>query len=78
MERPVVETANLHPQTVTDAERHAAEIAAAKKKSPLKRASRVTKTTVNPRVWHMALVLSQGDHKRIKVLSETSVLVVNK
>ncbi len=72
------EVANVHEKTVKDAQKHAD---AAKK--PKKRASRRTRATntkhitVDPRVMEAALGIVGEDKKRIKIVSDTEVLILN-
>lgn len=71
----VRDVAILHPETVTKAEDIIKERKAAKRKPRTK--TDLSKITVMPEIWQKAMELAQGDTTRIKVESETSVLVKN-
>lgn len=72
----------LHPKTVEQAEKHVAEKPPRKRRKkaaaePPKPSTRVSKVTVDPRVWKHAMGLARGDRERLVVESHESVLVKN-
>lgn len=82
----VKNNATVHPETVAKAETLAKETEAREKSEKKARKSKprqhpadtkVEKTKVVPVVWQKALELAKGDAKRIRVESETSVVVRN-
>lgn len=77
----------IHPETVAKAEKIAKETAAARRKAKQKPKQpepvvvrRYTKRpkSLHPKVWNTALRLSKNNPKRIKVLSDTEVVVENR
>ena len=66
------DVARLHPRTVTDYGKHL-------RKVPRSRGNRapITALQVDPRVWKTALALSEGNPRRIAVISELEVIVFN-
>lgn len=65
-------TARLHPHTVTNAHLHLK-----KRLGSLKISSRCVTIKVDPRVWAVARKLSEGNPRRIEVVSATEVIVHN-
>lgn len=69
----VRDSASLHPKTVSEYQSHT------KKRAPRKpnKNLRGRYIKVDPRVWRTALKLAKGDNSRIKVVSDTEVIVSN-
>lgn len=65
------ETMTLHESTVKDPP------IKTKPRRRLPKSSKVTKVTVDPRVWQTALKLAKGNAKRITITSPTEVIVHN-
>lgn len=69
----VRDSASLHPKTVSEYQSHT-------KRKPRRKPNKNLRgryIKVDPRVWRTALKLAQGDNSRIKVISDTEVIVSN-
>lgn len=68
------ETARIHHGTVSNYQNHLFK----KRRRTNKKENKMSKITVDSRVWAIALRLSGGDRSRIIVTSPTEVHVVNR
>lgn len=69
----VREDVSVHPKTITEF----SEKPKSSRKRGSNKSSKITKVTVDPRIWETALKLAEGDALRIKVIHETEVIVLN-